>query len=134
MNDEERAAGARFGALIRAARERMGWTQDELIAASQVSRSTILRWENGHTANPGRAQVRAVLAVLGVDPREAPVALGYVTREEVGLSPEEPRWFSRLTEEAIAILEEGDVPDVVKSEWVAFLRWRVGRDGSARHR
>jgi hypothetical protein len=71
--------------------------------------------------------VRKVFAALGIDPREAPVLLGFVTREEMGLPPEPPRQFDVTTEEVISILEDPNVSDTEKREWVAYLRFRTQR-------
>ncbi|TDC25948.1 XRE family transcriptional regulator, partial [Micromonospora sp. 15K316] len=78
----------RLAKLIRDARTELGWTQDELATASGVSRPTIQRYENAKTSTPEFELVRAIVVALNVDPREIPVALGLVTRDEMGLPPE----------------------------------------------
>lgn len=119
--------GNAFAQLIREGRRRRGWTQDTLIEEADVSRSTVLRWEAGKVERPDPEQVRKVFRALGLDPREAAVALGYLTREELGLSPDPPRIHDASVEEVIAILEDPNVSNAEKSEWVEYLRFRTGR-------
>lgn len=126
--------GHAFSQLIRAGRKKKAWTQEDLIEESGVSRSTILRWEAGKVERPDPEQVRAVFRALGLDPREAAVALGYLTREEIGLSPEPPRVFDATVEEVIEILQDPNVSDAEKSEWVQYLKFRTGRPVSGRRR
>lgn len=71
---------------------------------------------------------------LGIDLREAAVALGYLTRDEVGLGPEPPRVFDATVEEVIEILQDPNVSDTEKFEWVQYLRYRTGRPASPRRR
>lgn len=114
--------GDAFGALIRESRQRKGWTQDRLVEESGVSRATITRWEAGDARRPDPEQVRAVCAALGIDPRLAAVALGYLTKEDI--APSGPR--ARLDpsiEEVIAILQDPNVPDATKADWVAYLKF-----------
>ena|SRR5688572_4741738 len=100
--------GEAFGKLVRDARLRRRMTQEQLEAATGVSRSTIARWEAGLASTPDPDGVRAVCAALGEDARLAAVALGYLTDDELAASPTEPldpdvrRWM--------AILADPDVP------------------------
>lgn len=126
--------GRQFGDAIRAAREAKGWTQDDLIERSGVSRATLLRWESGAARTPDSENVRKVFLALGLDAREAAVLLGYVTREEIALGPEPPRIFNATTEEVIEILEDPNVPEIEKQEWARYLRFRAGRDGQQAQR
>lgn len=123
-------AGQRFAQAIRTARAQKGWTQDDLVEESGVSAPTIKRWEGGNSERPEPELVRRVFRALGLDPREAAVILGYVTREEMGLPQEPPRRFSVTVEQVIAILEDPEVPDREKEEWVRYLQFRTGRLGS----
>lgn len=91
MGDIEDSAGSRFATLIKDGRRRAGLTQEELADVSGVGRTTIIRWESGNTDRPVAEQVRKVVAALGIDPREVPIALGLITREEAELPPPEPR-------------------------------------------
>lgn len=133
-NGDTRSRGERFGHAIRAAREAKGWTQDDLVERSGISRATLLRWESGNAQNPDAENVRRVFIALGINPREAAVLLGYVTREEIALGPEPQRVFDKTTEEVIEILEDPSVPEVEKQEWARYLRFRTGRDDPPRRR
>jgi transcriptional regulator with XRE-family HTH domain len=75
--------GDAFGALIRDGRRQRGITQEALETETGVSRSTITRWERGDASTPNPEHVRAVCLALGIDPREAAVALGYLTAADL---------------------------------------------------
>lgn len=75
--------GQAFASLLITARQRRGWTQDQLVKNTGISRSTIIRWESGEAARPDPDHVRAVCTALDIDQRDALVALGYLTAEEV---------------------------------------------------
>lgn len=75
--------GEAFAALLVKARRDLGWTQDDLIFRSGVSRGTISRWEAGRASTPNPDHVRAVCAALGIDQRDALLALGYLTTDEL---------------------------------------------------
>jgi transcriptional regulator with XRE-family HTH domain len=87
MRDIPDSPGRRFATLIKDARKAKGLTQDDLSAASGVTRQTIIRYESGEASAPRSDQVRAVCSALGIDPRDATIALGFVTREELGFPP-----------------------------------------------
>jgi transcriptional regulator with XRE-family HTH domain len=74
--------GTAFANLITTARLRRRWTNDTLVAESGVSLSTIQRWQSGFATAPNPDQLRAVCTALGIDPREALIALGYLDRDE----------------------------------------------------
>lgn len=116
-----------FAQLLRAGRKAKGWTQEDVIEEAGLSRSTYLRWEAGRVERPDPDQVRAVCRVLHIDPREAAVALGYLTREEIGLGPEPPRMFDATVEEVVQILQDPSVSEIEKREWVQYLKFRTGR-------
>ncbi|MFY1595414.1 helix-turn-helix domain-containing protein [Micromonospora sp. WMMD737] len=113
------SALVRLGRLIRDAREDLELTQTELANRSGVSRPTIQRYENAKSPAPEFDKVRAIIIALDVDTREIPVALGIVTREEMGLPPERarPRRFDATTEEILAMLED---PRYSQAEKVAL--------------
>lgn len=127
----EESAIRRLAHLIKTTRESLGWTQDKLAEVSGVSRPTIQRYENVKTPNPEGPLVRQLFLALGINPLEAPVIFGLVTREEIGLPAEPVRRHTPSVEEAIRILEDPDVPDETKREWMEFLRFRAGRKGDA---
>lgn len=116
-----------FGTTIRSAREAKGWTQDDLAKESGTSRPTINRYEQGKTQTPEPDKARAIFKALDLDPRRIPVLLGYVTAREMGLPAELPRVLSAPIEEVVRILQNPDVPDAVKREWVEYLRFRSPR-------
>src|SRR5262249_38297445 len=78
MPDIPDGPGKALATLIRDARQAKGWRQEDLEIISGVSRQTIIQYESGRAVAPEPAKIRAVLLALDVDPREAPVALGYV--------------------------------------------------------
>lgn len=51
---------------IRSAREKRGWTQEQLAVHADVSRSTVQNLENGRR-QPHRASLRRIADALGVD-------------------------------------------------------------------
>jgi transcriptional regulator with XRE-family HTH domain len=108
-------SGRLFARVIRDGRARLGWTQDDLIDESGVSRATILRWEAGGVRNPNPENVRAVCAALGLDVREAIVALGLATREELELPPPVPKLAAAL-ERAQRLLLDPKIPDEMKRD------------------
>jgi transcriptional regulator with XRE-family HTH domain len=132
MRDTDDSRDVTFGAMVRAARAAKGWTQDDLVEESGISRTTISRWERGDGGRYDPDQVRAVFKALGLDIREALVLLGFVTREEIGLPPQSPRMFNATTEEVIAILEDPTVPEEQKREWTEYLRFRTQRERDQR--
>lgn len=97
--DTADSGGERLARLLRNAREDRGWTQDQLVEAARdvmrqqgidaptLGRQTIVRYESGRAARPAPQELRAVCIALGVDPREAAIALGYLTREDVDQPP-----------------------------------------------
>lgn len=124
--------GRRFAALIKNARRAKGWTQETLAEQSDVDRQTIIRYESGRAVNPDPEQVRRVCLALDLDPREAPIALGYFTREEMGL-PARPSTQDASIDEVIEILKDPEIPSSKKAEWVDYLRYlRDQRSGQSK--
>lgn len=72
-----------FAQLIRTTREQADLTQEALAARIGVHRSTIVRWESGDATGVDPNLVRAACLTLGIDPRRAAVALGYLTQEDL---------------------------------------------------
>lgn len=114
-------AALTFAELIANARRRKGWSQEDLETHSGVSRSTISRWERGLADKPEPEHVRAVCTVLGVDPRRAAVALGYLTTEEIE-GPSRPL-LDPAVEEVLDILQDPAVPEDEKKSWITYLRY-----------
>src|SRR5688500_2783132 len=92
------AEGAAFATLLREQRAERSVTQDDVIAAASVSRSTYLRWESGDIGRPDWKQVREVCVFLGFHPGLAAIALGLLTRDELGMPPEEPTYAPEVVE------------------------------------
>jgi transcriptional regulator with XRE-family HTH domain len=121
----EESAIRRLAHAIRTAREARGWTQPDLARESGVSRPTVQRYENAKIPSPEPDPVRRIFKALDLDPREIPVILGLVTRDEMGLPPVAPvRRFSATTEQLIELLEDPDVSDAEKLALVELLRAR----------
>lgn len=114
-------AGQSFADLISAARRDKGWSQEDLERVSGVSRSTLSRWERGLADRPEPEHVRSVCKALGIDPRRAAVALGYLTHDEVYGPP--PSDLPQDLEEILAILQDPEVPEAAKQEWTGYLRY-----------
>ncbi len=113
--------GKAFAKLITEARHKRGWRQEDLVAATGISRRTLTRWEGGDAERPDPEQVRAVCLALGIDPREAAVALGYLTRDEIGpVTPRPP--LDPEEEEILAILRDPKIPSRRKAALVELLR------------
>jgi len=64
---------------LRTARERLGWTQEELEAKSGIDQATISNIETGRVTRPAFATVVKLAAALDIDPR----ALRFGQREAV---------------------------------------------------
>ncbi len=124
--------GRQFANLIRDTRLAKGMTQDELVAESGVSKSTIVRWEGGRAERPDPDQVRAMCIVLGIDPRQAAVALGYLTPEDLGPPDSAARQLDPAILEVIEALEDPRVPSAQKEQWVLYLRYLREQSGQSR--
>lgn len=117
--------GEQFAALIREARSTAGISQDALADRAGVNRSTVIRWEGGDASRPDPDQVRRVCRVLGIDPRRAAVALGYLAPEEV-----DPVGAARMDphlEEVLTILQDPAVPASEKDNWIDYLKFLQAR-------
>jgi transcriptional regulator with XRE-family HTH domain len=103
-----------FGSLIRETREGRGWSQDDLAEKSGVSRPTIQRYETGKTAAPDPDAVRKIVRTLDLDPREVVVAIGFITRTELGATPKQPPALDAVLARARRLLEDPAIPDRAK--------------------
>jgi transcriptional regulator with XRE-family HTH domain len=131
MSQPKDTAGRPFADLIRATRLRARMSQDDLAEESGVARTTIVRWEKGPTLVDPVA-VRKVAAVLGIDMRDVVVALGYLTRDEMGLPPEPPRVVDPAYADTLAAFADPKVPAREKAEWAEYLRWQYSRQKGSR--
>jgi transcriptional regulator with XRE-family HTH domain len=114
--------GKAFAKLIIDGRQKRSWRQDDLVAASGVSRRLLTRWEGGEAERPDPEKVRAVCLALGIDPREAAVALGYLTEDEI--APAKPaRPLDPEEQEILEILRDPTVPSAEKAPLIATLRF-----------
>jgi transcriptional regulator with XRE-family HTH domain len=115
--------GKVFAKLLTDARHKRGWRQEDVVAATGVSRRTLSRWESGIAERLDPEKVRAVCLALGVDPREAAVALGFLTPDEVtATAPQRPA-LSQEEEEILAILRDPQVPSSEKGPLVEYLKF-----------
>jgi transcriptional regulator with XRE-family HTH domain len=110
MPDIEAPPGTRLATLIKEARKRRGWTQEALVEESGVSRQTIMRYESGDAVYPRLPDLKAVCQVLGIDPRDALVALDFATRKELSLPPPPPP-LDPVLARAQSLLSDPNIPD-----------------------
>ena len=68
-----------LGALIRAGRERAGWTVRQLADAAGLVPSTVFRLEKGLIASPRPNHLQGLAQALRIDVEELYVAAGYLT-------------------------------------------------------
>lgn len=78
--EDERAQA--FADMLRDARKRRGYTQEEVAALADGKTRTLIRWEKGETANPDAGQLRQVAIVLGLDESEVHRVLGWRSDDE----------------------------------------------------
>jgi transcriptional regulator with XRE-family HTH domain len=98
MSVDDERPGQRLAALFRSARIAGHLTQDQVIVESGVSEASYKRYERGDIDSPNPAHVVAICRVLGINPREAAIAIGFGTRDDFGLPPEEPPYPAIVTE------------------------------------
>lgn len=96
---------------IRSAREKRGWTQEQLAVRADVSRSTIQNLETGRR-QPHRGSLKRIAEALGVDIADL------IPGEEAPLTAEEIAEKRAELLEALALLdamERGDSDDQISS-------------------
>lgn len=106
--------------LLRQRRDQMQLTQEEVADRAGISRQTYNKYERGGTLNPKPRELRAVCMVLKMDPREIPVALGFVTREEMNLPPQEPA-LPRSLRRILQLLKAEQVPESAKKRLLKII-------------
>lgn len=114
---DAKAGDDTFANWLRAARVEAGWGKIAATDALEevgIKQRAYFRWESGEIAKPDPAQVRKACLRLGIDPREAAIALGAVTREELGLPAHES--LPRPLRRAKAYLTDPRVPDDLKAD------------------
>lgn len=103
MRNNAQGKGGDLATLLKRERERKEWTQERLAAESNVSRWTIMRWENG--AQEGKPEhLNAVASALGIDPVEAFRAIGWLNKEP-DEAPEEDEITNDLLELRELVIE-----------------------------
>jgi transcriptional regulator with XRE-family HTH domain len=113
----------RLADVIRDARNAQGWSQDKLAEESGTSRPTVQRYENGKTADPEPAPLRAIFRSLGLDVRDIPIILGYVTEDEMKQAGTRARQIDTPDlQEVIAALQDPDVDLTAKQDMVEMIR------------
>ena len=117
-----------FANLIRTAREAKGWSQEQLEQATgtggaHVSVSTISRWERGQAGRPEPEHVRKVCKALGIDPRRAAVALGYLTEDEIG----PPLPLDPKVKAVLDMIEDPALPAAEREQWIGYLKYLYDR-------
>lgn len=115
--------GEQFARLIRDARKQAGMSQDDLAEQAGVNRSTVIRWESGDASRPDPDQVRAVCIILGIDPQQAAIALGYLRPEDLPAPDTGGRKLDPRILEVIEALEDPNVSETEKQEWVKYLMY-----------
>jgi transcriptional regulator with XRE-family HTH domain len=106
--------------LLRQRRLQMQITQEDVADRAGISRQTYNKYERGGTLNPKPRELRAVCLVLKLDPREVPVALGFVTREEIDLPPQQPA-LPRSIRRILQLLDAEQVPATAKKRLLKII-------------
>ncbi|MFY1686403.1 helix-turn-helix transcriptional regulator [Plantactinospora sp. WMMB782] len=109
-----------FANLIKQGRQRRGWRQEDLVAASGVSRRTLTRWEGGDAERPDLDQVRAVCIALGIRPIDAAIALGLLEADEIDQPPPPP--VDPRADELLDVLQDERIPKAAKEALLTLLR------------
>ena len=85
-----------FATWVLESRRAADMTQDDVLSKAveiagdgepELSKSTLNRWEGGKTLVAKPSNLRVFCRITGADIREALIALGYVTRDELDLPP-----------------------------------------------
>ncbi|MDG4791919.1 helix-turn-helix transcriptional regulator [Micromonospora sp. WMMD1102] len=109
-----------FANLIKQGRQQRGWRQEDLVAASGVSRRTLTRWEGGDAERPDLDQVRAVCIALGIRPIDAAIALGLLDADEIDQPPPPPT--DPRADELLDVLQDTRIPTAAKEALLTLLR------------
>jgi transcriptional regulator with XRE-family HTH domain len=124
-DEPEERPGIPLAKLIKDARALKGWTQEKLAIEAGVTRQTVSRYEGGHT-NPMAKEARRLCRALDIDAREIPIALGYVTRDELGLPPKAPAIHPELLRVHRFLIDE-EFPGPWRTELLADVKSAVDR-------
>lgn len=113
-------AGLKFGALVKAHRERRGLRWQDVVDQSGVSQSTVARWERGDVQNPKPAELRAVCKILGIPPARACLALGYLTVEDIDNPGEDE---DPQAAEIAAFFADPAMSMSARESVISYMRW-----------
>ena len=112
---------------LRRARTDAGWAKiaaTEALAEVGIQQRTYFRWESGDIAKPDPREVRKVCLRLGLDVRDAAVALGILTREELELPPAPPP-MPRTISNILYFLRAPQIPDPAKKQLLHHIQGAV---------
>ena len=87
-----------FGSVLRGARLRVGWTQEEAGRRGKISRAYIAHIERG-SKSPSMAVLTRYCAAMGVNPNDMLVEAGLAAPAEQGIHPILLEGLRRLTPE-----------------------------------
>lgn len=118
--DTDDTLGRRLRTLIKTARLEREWTQDYLADLASVSRQTVMRYESGSAEAPRPNELRAVCAALEIDFRDMVIALGYITREEIGMPPR-PSAVPLLLRDIARVLNAPEIAEADKAALLAMI-------------
>lgn len=125
--DEPQTGDDTFASWLRRARSDAGWGKmaaTEALAEVGIRERTYFRWESGDIVKPDPAEIRKACLVLGIDPREAAIALGIVTREEMDLPPAPPAVPSTIRN-VLSLLRAEQVPEEAKKSLLRHIQGAV---------
>jgi len=116
-----------FAMWLRRARIEAGWAKiaaTEALAEVDINPRTYFRWESGDIVKPDPREVRKACLRLGLDVREAAVALGILTREELDLPPAPPP-MPRTIRNILYFLRAPQVPEPAKRQLLQHIQGAV---------
>lgn len=91
MRNKSRPRRGAWATRLKRARTAKGWTQDELATRADVSRWTVMRWEQG--AQEGKPEhLRRVAEAVGIPTTEAFAAIGWLTGVQIEVVDDPPAY------------------------------------------
>lgn len=109
-----------LGEMIRQARLRKGWTQEELARRVGVKTSYVSQWETGARKWP-QEYVRSIASLLGLSQLEMAVAAGIIDDPEIVTTPE-PVQFAEDDPRADIMRLLADINDENATNVLALVR------------
>jgi hypothetical protein len=127
--DEELATAGddTFARWLRRARVEAGWGKlqaVEALAEVGIKERAYFRWESGEISKPDPRQVRKACLRLKLDTREAAIALGIVTRDELDLPAPAP--MEPVLADAARMLASDDIPQPSKENLRFLIEKTIG--------